>query len=234
VLAIVLFMAIIMYGQWIAYSVAEEKSSRVMEIILGAATPFQLLAGKVLGVGALALTQYAIVFVPAVVALVFQNKIAALVLGGDGTAALPEGISPALLAAFGLFFLLGFSLYAMLYAGAAALVSRTEDINQIIAPLTLISTAGYLVAVYSSTGLIPSDSRLVTILSYVPFSSPYLMLSRIGAGTATVPEVALAVAILAISVPVALWVAARLYAGGVLMYGQRPSLRLLLRVMRSA
>jgi ABC-2 type transport system permease protein len=60
------------------------------------------------------------------------------------------------------------------------------------------------------------------------------MLSRIGAGTATVPEVALAIAILAVSVPVALWVAARLYAGGVLMYGQRPSIRLLFRVLRSA
>jgi ABC-2 type transport system permease protein len=234
VLAIVLFMAIIMYGQWIAYSVAEEKSSRVMEVILGAATPFQLLAGKVLGVGALALTQYAIVFVPAVVALLFQDKIAALILGGEGSVALPAGISIGLLAAFGLFFLLGFSLYAMLYAGAAALVSRTEDINQIIAPLTLLSTAGYLVATYSSTGLIASDSVLVKVLSFVPFSSPYLMLSRIGAGTTTVPEVVLAIAILAVSVPVALWVAARLYAGGVLMYGQRPSIRLLFRVLRSA
>jgi len=234
VLAIILFMAIILYGQWVAYSVAEEKSSRVMEVILGAASPVELLAGKVAGVGGLALTQYAIVFVPAAIALLLQAQIAAVVLGGTNpTAGLPPGLSIPLLVTFGVFFLLGFSLYAVLYAGAAALVSRTEDINQIVAPMTLISTAGYLVAVYSSTGLISSTSKLVTVMSYIPFFSPYLMLSRMGSGTASPPEVLLAIGILAISVPIALWVAARLYAAGVLMYGQRPSVRLIFRVLRN-
>ena len=233
VLAIVLFMAIVLYGQWIAYSVVEEKSSRVMEVILGAASPFELLFGKVVGVGALALTQYFIVFVPAVVAVLFQAQIASLVLGSSADpVSLPAGLSIPLLLAFGVFFVLGFALYAVLYAGAASLVSRTEDINQIVAPMTLISTAGYLVAVYSSTGLIDASSRLVVILSFVPFFSPYLMLSRLGAGLAGPVEVVAALVILAITVPVALWVAARFYAAGVLMYGQRPSLRLMLRVLR--
>jgi ABC-2 type transport system permease protein len=233
VLAIVLFMAIILYGQWVAYSVVEEKSSRVMEVILGAATPFELLGGKVLGVGGLAITQYVIVFVPAAVALLLQGQIAALVLGGTaGSIALPSGISIGLLLAFGVFFVLGFALYAALYAGAAALVSRTEDINQIVAPLTLVSAAGYLVAVYSSTGLLDPNSKLVVIMSYVPFFSPYLMLSRLGAGLVGPVEVLVAIAILAVSVPVAVWVAARLYSAGVLMYGQRPSLRLMVRVLR--
>ena len=94
VLAIVLFMAIILYGQWVAYSVVEEKSSRVMEVILGAATPFELLGGKVIGVGALAVTQYVVVGIPAAVALLLQPQIAALVLGGTaGSIALPAGIS---------------------------------------------------------------------------------------------------------------------------------------------
>ena len=116
VLAIVLFMAIILYGQWIAYSVAEEKSSRVMEVILGAATPFELLAGKVVGVGALALTQYIVVFVPAAIALLFQGQIASLIFGGsaDGAAGLADtltsGLSIGLLVAFGVFFVLGFAL----------------------------------------------------------------------------------------------------------------------------
>jgi len=233
VLAIVLFMAIVLYGQWIAYSVVEEKSSRVMEVILGAASPFELLFGKVIGVGALALTQYFVVFVPAVLALVFQPQIAALVLGGSADpVSLPAGLSVPLLLAFGLFFVFGFALYAVLYAGAAALVSRTEDINQIVAPMTLVSTAGYLVAVYSSTGLIDASSRFVVIMSYVPFFSPYLMLSRLGAGRAGPLEAIVAIVILAVTVPVALWVAARFYAAGVLMYGQRPSLRLMVRVLR--
>jgi len=232
VLAIVIFMAIILYGQWIAYSVAEEKSSRVMEVILGSASPFDLLGGKVLGVGALALTQYALVFVPAALAIVFQDQIAALILGQASAAGLPTGLSIPLLLAFGVFFVLGFALYAVLYAGVAALVSRTEDINQIIAPMTLLSTAGYLVAVWSATGVLSPDSKLVKVMSFIPFFSPYLMLTRIGAGSASPVEIGISVAILLVSVPAALWVAARLYAAGVLMYGQRPSIRLLRRVLR--
>jgi ABC-2 type transport system permease protein len=233
VLAIILFMAIVLYGQWIAYSVAEEKSSRVMEVILGAATPFELLSGKVVGVGALAITQYVIVFVPALLAILFQAQIAAIVLGGSASAiALPQGLSIGLLLAFGVFFVLGFALYAVLYAGAAALVSRTEDINQMVAPMTLISAAGYLVAVYSSTGLIDPNSKVVVVMSYIPFFSPYLMLSRLGAGLAGPVDVVVALVLLAVTVPLALWVAARLYSAGVLMYGQRPSLRLMVRVLR--
>jgi ABC-2 type transport system permease protein len=237
VLAIVLFMAIILYGQWIAYSVAEEKSSRVMEVILGAATPFELLAGKVVGVGALALTQYVVVFVPAAIALLFQGQIAALVFGGSASggglaSSLTSGLSIGLLVAFGVFFVLGFALYAALYAGAAALVSRTEDINQIVAPMTLVATAGYLVAVYSSTGLLDPSSTFVVVMSYIPFFSPYLMLSRVGTGIAGPVEVVVAVALLLIAIPIAIWLAARFYAAGVLMYGQRPSLRLMLRVLR--
>ena len=81
VLAIVLFMAIMLYGQWVADSVAEEKSSRVMEVILGAAPPFELLAGKVAASARWRSPQYVIVFVPAVLAIVFQDQIASLVLG---------------------------------------------------------------------------------------------------------------------------------------------------------
>ncbi|HEY6013141.1 MAG TPA: ABC transporter permease [Candidatus Limnocylindrales bacterium] len=238
VLAIALFMAIILYGQWVAYSVVEEKSSRVMEVILGAATPFELLAGKVVGVGALALTQYIVVFVPAVIALLFQGQIAALIFGGSGDGAaglagtLTSGLSIPLLVAFGVFFVLGFALYAALYAGAAALVSRTEDINQIVAPMTIVATAGYLVAVYSSTGLLDPNSTFVMAMAYIPFFSPYLMLSRFGLGVAGPVEVLVAIALLLVTIPIAIWLAARFYAAGVLMYGQRPSLRLMLRVLR--
>jgi len=234
VLAIIIFMAIILYGQWIAYSVAEEKSSRVMEVILGAASPFDLLGGKVVGVGALALTQYAVVFVPAAVAILFQDQIAGLILGSQASSAgLPTGLTLPLLAAFGVFFVLGFALYSVLYAGAAALVSRTEDINQIIAPMTLVSTAGYLVAVWSATGVLSPDSKVVIVMSYIPFFSPYLMLTRIGAGAASPLEVVASLVILAVSIPAALWIASRFYAAGVLMYGQRPSLRLMIQVLRA-
>ncbi len=233
VLAILLFMAIVLYGQWIAYSVAEEKSSRVLELILGAATPFELLAGKVAGVGALALTQYGLVAVAAIAALIFQDQIAGLVFGsGAAPVDLPAGLSIPLLLAFGVFFVLGFAVYAVLYAGVAALVSRTEDINQIVAPMTILSSIGYIVAVYASTGVLDANSTAVVVLSYIPFFSPYLMVSRLGSGLAGPFEASIAILILLITIPAALWVAARFYSAGVLMYGQRPSLRLMLRVLR--
>jgi ABC-2 type transport system permease protein len=237
-LSIAIFMAILLYGQWIAYSVAEEKSSRVMEIVLAAATPFQLLAGKVIGVGALALLQYVIVSIPMIAALVFQSQISALVLGtpaggGLGGVDLGASLSIGMVVAFGVMLVLGFAVYASLYAGAASLVTRQEDINQIIAPLTIVSVIGYLVSTYAGTGLIPLDSPLVVVLSYIPLFSPYLMLTRLATGTAAPLEVVVAIALLVLTIPVALWIAARLYRSGVLMYGQAPSPRTLWRALRA-
>lgn len=235
VLAILLFMAIVLYGQWIAYSVAEEKSSRVLELILGAASPMELLSGKVVGVGALALTQYVIVAIASIVALLFEDQIGALVFGGTAPpVGLPTGLSIPLLLAFGVFFVLGFLLYSCLYAGVASLVSRTEDINQIVAPMTIISSLGYIVAVYSTTGVLDPNQPWVVALAYVPFFSPYLMVSRLGSGLASPVEASIAIVILLVTIPFALWIAARFYAAGVLLYGQRPSLRLMLRVLRGA
>ena len=100
--------------------------------------------------------------------------------------------------------------------------------------MTIVATVGYLVAVYSSTGLLDPNSTFVVVMAYIPFFSPYLMLSRLGMGVAGPLEVVIAIAILAVSVPAAVWLAARFYAAGVLMYGQRPSFRLMLRVLRGA
>jgi ABC-2 type transport system permease protein len=233
-LTIFIFMAIIVYGQWVAMSVAEEKSSRVMEIVLGAAKPIELLSGKVVGVGGLGLTQYVAIFIPAVIAIVFQRQIASLVLGGEASIDLPSGVTFPVLVAFGVFFVLGFALYATLFAGVASLVSRQEDVSQLITPLILVSTLGYMVAIYSSSGLIPIDSPLVVILSFVPFLTPYLMLTRMTMGEVAAWEPILAAVILAISVVVALWVAARLYSAGVLMYGQKPGFRALVKAFRTA
>ncbi len=234
-LTIFIFMAIIVYGQWVAMSVAEEKSSRVMEVVLGAAKPIELMAGKVVGVGGLGLVQYVAVFVPAAIAILFQGQIASLILGGEASIDLPSGLTVPVLAAFGLFFVLGFALYATLFAGAASLVSRQEDVSQLITPLILVSTVGYLVAAYASSGIIPIGSPLVIVLSFVPFLTPYLMLTRMTVAGQVQPwEPVLATVILAVSVVVALWVAARLYSAGVLMYGQKPGLRNLVKAFRTS
>jgi len=233
-LTIAIFIAIMVYGQWVAMSVVEEKSSRVMEIVLGAARPVELMSGKVVGVGLLGLTQYAIVFIPVALAMLLQDRIAAALLGGTGSVDLPVGLSVPLLVAFGIFFVLGFLLYACLYAGAASLVSRQEDVNQVVGPLTLISTLGYIIAVWASTGLLEMGSTAIQILSFVPFLSPYLMLSRMATGQVEPWEPVLAIVLLIVTIVGALWVAGRLYAAGVLMYGQKPSLGTLVAAFRTS
>ncbi len=226
VLIVFLLLAVVLYGQWVAMSVAEEKSSRVMEIVISAATPFQLLGGKVLGVGGLGLVQLLAAVVPAIVAFAFQGQVAAAILGGSSSSlGLPQVLTPGVVGAFVLFFALGYLLYSALYAAAGSLVSRMEDVNNVVAPMSLFGMIGYFVSVYVSSGLIPADAGWVIALSYVPFVSPYLMFSRVIAGQAGPVEVAAAAAILVASIVVMLWLAGRVYSAGVLMYGQAPSFR---------
>ncbi len=233
-LTILIFMLIVLYGNWIAMSVVEEKSSRVMEVILNAATPLQLLWGKVLGVGAVALTQYAALVIAGVVALLAQRPLGTIVLGGGGgEVELPAGLTLGMLLLLGVFGVLGFLLYGVLYAAAGSLVSRQEDVQSAVMPLAIISTLGYIVAVYASTGLLDINAGWVVILGLVPFVSPFMMLGRVSAGEATVPEVLLAIALLVAAIAVAMWLASRIYAAGVLLYGQRPGLRSIIRMART-
>ena len=224
-MTILIFMMIILYGQWIAMSVVEEKSSRVMEVVLNAATPFQLLSGKVLGVGAVAGTQYLALLGAGGVALLAQSAIAQVVLGDAASAGLPQGLTPGLLLLFGVYGVLGFLLFAVLYAAAASLVSRQEDVNAIVMPMTLIASVGYLVGVYASMGLLDIQAGWIAALAQVPLVSPFMMLARVTADQTTAWEVLLSIALLVAAIVAALWLAARVYAAGVLLYGQRPSAR---------
>ncbi|MER3417857.1 MAG: hypothetical protein C4343_01810 [Chloroflexota bacterium] len=232
-LAVFVLLAVVLYGQWVAMSVVEEKTSRVLEVILGAATPFQLLAGKVLGVGGLGLLQYVVAVGPAMVTLLFQGQIAALVLGARGATNLPSWLSPGILLAYGVMFILAFGLYAVLYAAAGSLVSRMEDVNAIIAPLSLVSTVGYVVSAWAASGVVDLHSPIIAVLTQIPFLAPYFVPSRLAFGTISPIEVVSAILLLAASIPIATWFAARLYSAGILMYGQRPGLRTLLRALRS-
>jgi len=232
-MTILIFMIIVMYGNWVAMSVAEEKSSRVMEVVLNAATPFQLLAGKVFGVGMAALIQYGVVIVAGVGALLAMPTIQAKVLGASAAAmSLPEGLTPGLLLLFGVYGILGFLLYATLYAAAGSLVSRQEDVQSAVMPMTLISMAGYLVAVYSTTGLLDARSSVMAVIVQIPFLSPFMMLSRVAGGIAQPWDVGLSLVLLVAAIGGAIWVAARIYAVGVLLYGQRPGYRAVWRLLR--
>jgi ABC-2 type transport system permease protein len=230
-MTVLIFMMIILYGTWVAMSVVEEKSSRVMEVVLNAVTPFQLLTGKVLGVGAVAFTQYLALLAAGIAALLLQGAVASAVLGSGGSG-LPQGLTIPMLIIFGIYGVLGFLLYAVLFAAAGSLVSRQEDVNQAVMPMTMVSTAGYLVAVYAATGILDARSGWLIALSQVPFVSPFMMLSRITGGNVSPIEIAVSIGILVLAIGGSLWFAARVYAAGVLLYGQRPGLRATWRLIR--
>jgi ABC-2 type transport system permease protein len=224
ILDILLYTTIIVYGMWIAGGVVEEKSNRIMEIMINAATPTQLMAGKILGIGAAALTQYLCITVPGAVALASQGRIAQALLGTrSGATALDlTGLSVTAVVAFLGFFILGFLLYAGLYAGAGSLVSRQEEVQQIAAPMQVAMIGSFFAALFT---LSTPDAPLARVLAFVPLTSPLVMLTRVLVGHPAPWEVALSVAILIASIALAVTLAARIYRVGVLLYGARPNLR---------
>lgn len=229
ILDIVLYTTIIVYGMWVAGGVVEEKSNRIMEIMINAATPTQLMTGKILGIGAAALTQYLCITIPGAVVLALQGRVAQALLGErTGVAALDlTGLSLTAVVTFIGFFVLGFLLYAALYAGAGSLVSRQEDVQQIAMPMQLAMVGSFFAAIYA---LGKPDSGMTRLLAFVPFCSPLIMLTRILVGHPAPWEVALSVAILIASIIFFVVLAARIYRIGVLLYGARPNLRTVFRL----
>ena len=226
VFVILMFMAIQVYGNWVAGSVAEEKSNRVMELLISAATPRQLLLGKVLGNGAAGLSQYAVILVAALAGYLVQGRLAQAFLGDSNAAAVP-GLTPLVLISLGVFFLFGFTLYSILYAAAGSMVSRQEDVQQIVGPLTFVGLGGYLISFVAINAI---DATWVRVLSFVPFVSPFLFPQRMLLSDVAPWEYVLVIGLTLLAILGALWVAARIYAAGVLLYGQRPSMRTMVRV----
>jgi ABC-2 type transport system permease protein len=229
ILVVLTFMAILTYGNWVAQSVAEEKSSRVMELLITAASPRQLLTGKVMGAGAAGLTQFAVVVGAALIGLqagpVLERLLGGAPVEGGQLPALTVGLG----LAFGAFFMGGFLLYSILYAAVGSMVSRQEDVQAAASPLMIVAMAGYFVSFSALNGI---DQGWVGIVSLIPFFSPYLMPARILLGDPSAWEIALSIGLLVAALVGALWVAARIYSAGVLLYGQRPGFREVWRATR--
>jgi ABC-2 type transport system permease protein len=232
VFVVLLFITVVIYGMWVATGVASEKSSRVMELMVSAASPRQLLTGKVVGIGAAGLTQYLAIAIPTLLVVAFQDRIANVLLGpgGMGGTAI-VGLSPGLLVAYAVFFLLGFTLFALIYAAMGSFVSRPDDLQTLSLPLSLLATAGYLTAVIALGG---AQSTWVAIASFLPPFSPFVMLARLMVSAVEPAEVVVSVAILLSTIAVVAVVASRMYAAGVLLYGQRPGFRAFVAAARRA
>ncbi len=223
VAVVVIFITVVIYGMWVAASVVAEKSSRVMELLISAATPEQLVIGKVLGNGMAGLIQYMAILIPALLTLLLQEQIASAVLGGtNGIELSLSALTPGLIAAFGAFWVLGFVLYALVYAAAGSLVSRAEDLQVLALPLSMIAIAGYGLAVLALGGGV---GPAVRVASYVPFWSPFVMLTRLTVGRVELWELVLSFGLLAATIPIVGVIAVRVYSAGVLLYGQRPGAR---------
>ncbi len=223
VFVVLIFITLVIYGMWVAAGVVAEKSSRVMELLISAASARQLVIGKVLGIGAAGATQYAVIIACALLTLVVEERLSVALLGPSGSVA-PSlvALSPGLLLAFAGFYVLGFALYALIYAAAGSLVSRPEDLQIIALPLSLIAIVGYFQAVLALSG---GTAGFIRFASYVPFWSPFVMLTRLSIGRVEAWEVVLSFGLLIVAIGIVGVIAVRIYSAGVLLYGQRPGLR---------
>ena len=228
VLVVVLFLTIVIYGMWVAAGVAVEKETRVMELLISAASPTQLVLGKVVGIGLAGLVQYLAILLPALLALTIQDPVARAFGLAAGAGAPLAGIAPPLFVAYGAFFVLGFTLYALIYAAAGSLVSRVEDLQVIALPMSLIGIAGYLQAVLALSGGL---SGLLQLSSLVPFWSPFVMFTRLTVGRVEAWELVVAYGLLVVAIVLVAALAIRVYTAGVILYGQRPGPGKLIRAI---
>ncbi|HEY4453095.1 MAG TPA: ABC transporter permease [Pseudonocardiaceae bacterium] len=205
-----IYFTLLTLGQMVAQGVVEEKSSRVVELLLSTVRPWQLMAGKVLGIGAVGLIQMLVYGIIGLVA-------------GSVFGVLPD-LSAAGSAVIGLivWYILGFLLYSLAFAGAGALVSRQEDAAGVVTPILMFVIAAWIVGIV----LVPTDpnNTLALVMSLIPMFAPTLMPMRIAMGVVPFWQYGLAVLLTAALIPALLWLAGRIYRNGVLRTGVRVKL----------
>jgi len=208
VVGIAMFMAIMLGAQYVAMGVVEEKTSRVVELLLSTVRPAQLMAGKILGIGTVALIQVGLTLVAAVIGA----QIAGLL---DGT-----GLEVGSTLFWSLaWFLVGFATFATFIAALAALVSRQEEVGSVTTPATMLMILPYVFGV----NVLPWDpeNTLAAILSWVPGFAPFLMPMRAALGSAGTWEVAGSLLLNIAVLPLLVWFAGRVYSNAVLRTGAR-------------
>ncbi|WP_027956548.1 ABC transporter permease [Halobacillus kuroshimensis] len=214
-----MYFAVIMYGQMISTEVATEKSSRVMEILISSVSPVSQMFAKIIGIALVGLTQFAIFLTAGYFSIqqTIESGSASFIDGLGLTTIQPSTIIYAVV-----FFLLGYLLFATLAATLGSLVSRLEDAQQMTAPMIMLIVAAFMIAMF---GLASPDSTFITISSYFPFFTPLIMFLRVGMLDVPVWEVSLSLAVLIGSIALLGWIGARIYRGGVLLYGKSSSLK---------
>jgi ABC-2 type transport system permease protein len=209
---ILVYVSLVLYGQAVAQGVVEEKSSRIVEILLTTIRPWQLMLGKVAGIGLVGLLQLFVVVIAGVVA-------------GEATGEVdfPASIAVGAAAWSVVWFLLGFLVYALVFAALGALVSRQEDVGGVTAPALMMIVLPYILGI----SILPADpeNQFLAIASLIPLFSPTLMPMRIALGVAPGWQIALSISLTVGLIVVFVWLAGRIYGNAVLRTGSRVRLR---------
>lgn len=221
-----LYVMLLIYGQQVMHGVLEEKTSRVVEVVVSSLTPFELMMGKLVGIGLVGLTQIA-VWMGFASVLTAPSSLASLALVPSGVD-LPT-VPPALMAHCVLFFLLGYFVFSTLYAAIGAAFNNAQEAQQFAGTVAMFLIVP---ALLFWPVLNDPDSGLATVVSLVPIFSPLLMLLRIAAKAPPAWQVALSYALTLGFTVFMIWVCGRIYRVGILMYGKKPTLGEILRWVR--
>ncbi|HUP16246.1 MAG TPA: ABC transporter permease [Acidimicrobiia bacterium] len=207
---LLMYIAILSYGSWTLTGVTEEKNNRVVEVLLATLRPWQLLGGKVLGIGLLGIGQFVLTIGFAFILVNMTDALDIPRLPLDGLLFLI------------LWFILGFSVYSVSYAAAGSLASRPEDAQSAAFPMTMLAVAGFFVSI---NALDDPTSRLASVTSFIPFTAPFVVPIRQSLdGIGAVEHVATVIVAL-FSIVVLVRLSARIYAGGLLRFGRRVKLK---------
>jgi ABC-2 type transport system permease protein len=228
--AMLLYITIFIYGQNVLRGVIEEKQTRVAEIVVSSVRPTTLLAGKVLGVGAVGLTQM-LIWGAASVAMAKYRVALLQQLGASATPIQLPSVSWGQAALLLVFFLLGYTFYAALFGAIGATVSSEQEAQQAQMPVVLLLVVSIM---FLQPVLNNPEGVLATNLGWLPFSSPIVMPLRMSAVTIPPWEIALSIFALIAGCYIAVYIAARIYRTGLLMYGKRPTFREVLRWVRQS
>jgi ABC-2 type transport system permease protein len=213
----VLYSLLILFGQFVAQGVVEEKASRVVELLLATMRPWQLLAGKILGLGVLGFAQILLIAVVGVAGAIAFDIVD-----------VPGDVVSTAIAVVG-WFVLGYAFYAAVFAVAASLVSRQEDLGTVIMPTTLLLVVAFIVGIQAGAN---PDGTLAVVTSYVPGLSPLVMPVRQAAGEVAAWEIGLAVVLMLVAIALIVRLGGRVYAGALLRTSGKTKLREALRAER--
>ena len=223
VACILLFYIIYFYGYWVANSIVAEKTSRVMELLLTSTKPMELVIGKCVGMGLLAISQFAAIILTVILSLKISGQIAIKsIFEGTKTidiSAIISTIPLVQILAIIVFFILGYILYSILNALVGATVSKLEDLNMAMMPVSFISMVGFYLAYVAV--MARGSKGVVAAASYIPFSSPFYIPSAILGGNATMAQIAIGLIILIITIVLLMLFTVRVYSVVILHTGNR-------------